>query len=276
MASFTVNEVLWSNVQVFSGTAGAVAGTPVGFVRKEGKVDYNFTRDVDRLMVQGRMLQQKVMIKSKGVSVTTPLFQCGNVDLMALCLGLTKVGNVLTVGDTTDNAQLSAPEFSMAFVANTVAGTVVRLDIPYAVSIADMTLSLMEAQGDMPFGVEAVDGGAQPYFTFGAAAINVTLATGVLTRTGAYHRVLGEGGAADALTSIVAADLVDNEILRIQIQSATMPITVTHATGVGQPQLAGGANWVMTDIRSFLDLKYDLAGTKWVEFQRYNATLADA
>jgi hypothetical protein len=81
--------------------------------------------------------------------------------------------------------------------------------------------------------------------------------------------VLGEGAAADDLDSITAADLVDDETLRLMIYSTSQPITLKHLNGT--LELTGDVDFIMTKTTDWIDLKYDLAGTKWVETARYDS-----
>jgi len=276
MSAKTTSEMLYSEVSVFTGVAGAVAGTPVGYILKENTVDVTVSRTIDRTRVQGRKLPVVLVETERGLVVTTPLAQV-NVDLLALCLGVTKDGNKVYIGDDTDNAQLVLPQFSAAFIAKDIAGNTVRLDIPYASSVGDLSLALNESKSSMPFEIEAIDGGSVPFWTFGAAAIDVTIAGGAITRTGAYHRVSGEGAAADTLDKITAADLVDNEFVRLQIKNATMPILLDNNNAGGTPDdpdglfMFGDADWdSMTKTTDIIDFQYDLANTKWNEVFRYD------
>lgn len=120
---------------------------------------------------------------------------------------------------------------------------------------------------------------AGSYFRFGSTAEDETLTTGVAARTQTYPlryiswlKITSESGASDDLTDITAGAgstaLTDGEIVRIQPKLSGTTITVKHGAGV--IELAGEADFAMTKLADWLDLRYDLANTKWVEVARHD------
>lgn len=116
------------------------------------------------------------------------------------------------------------------------------------------------------------------YIRFALAVATATIATGAAARVNtapttqiAHIKLAGESAAADTLDDITlgATALADGEIVRLQIAAIAAPITVKHAAGV--IALTGAADFVMTKLADWVDLRYDLAGTVWNEIARHDA-----
>jgi hypothetical protein len=159
-----------------------------------------------------------------------------------------------------------------------------HLFIPRAHSGGNMETQFGKAEASkFPFEFKAVYDatlGGLGMLILGTAAETSTIATGAAARTNAnpgrsiaWLKLAGESGAADQLDDITAAGgsvaLADGEVVRLQISAVAAPITLKHASGV--IELKGAADWVMNKLTDWIDLYYDLTGTKWVEITRYDA-----
>lgn len=92
---------------------------------------------------------------------------------------------------------------------------------------------------------------------------NLTISAGAITPTNSFHRVLGEGSAADNLTSIAAGSFA-GQILILENLSNGAPITVIDDSAA---RLQG--DFVLNDARAVLGLYWD--GGEWAElFRRSN------
>ena len=92
----------------------------------------------------------------------------------------------------------------------------------------------------------------------------LTLATDVVTATGSYHTIIGEGAVADDIVTINGG--VDGNILIIQADNDA--VTITAKDGTGNLQLAG--DFVMDNAQDTLTLIYSGALSAWVETGRSN------
>ena len=93
--------------------------------------------------------------------------------------------------------------------------------------------------------------------------IELTIAGGTITVTRSYHKVDGQGDAADNLDDI--NDGVVGMVLVLTAENVARAITVRH--GAGNIQLDGNANFVM-NTQDNLTLIYD--GANWTEISRSN------
>ncbi len=269
MTSPTSNTFLENAVSVFSGTAGSVAGTPVGYLPSDANVVIAETKNATPRHVQGKDLPVEYMSRIRELRATIPLMQL-DVDLLAIAWGVTKNGLVNTFGNPSVDVRL--PQKSYAIVGTDANGTTKRYDIPYGVSVGDTSIDLgQENPTVLNWEIAAVDadGSKFPTYTEGSGNLEATISTAELTRTAAYHKVRSEvGGAADAFATIVGSGLVDEEFLTLQIGSVDEPITLTH--GASDLVLISGADFTMTKLTDRVVVQYDLAGTKWDEIERFD------
>lgn len=248
------------------GAPGVVPATPVGYIEKEQPlaVEAAFEENIRRSL--GRKGPTYAMVKGIDVKLSGE-FQQHNATLYGLVLGVTPSGQSLSIGGP--NA-VNRNRLSMRAIVNREDGTPIIFTSLYAMPTGNFSLPFQEGEyGNLPFEFSAMDiGDAMVSIDFDIEGMDATLATGVLTRVAGlgYHRVKGEGDLADALTDITAADLADGEVLRLQRYPSGAAITLTHATGT--LELAGEANYVLDSDGKYIDLTYDLAGTKWFEIGR--------
>lgn len=81
-------------------------------------------------------------------------------------------------------------------------------------------------------------------------------------------RLTGEGSAADALTTIDGSNITSGDEIVLSIADEDAAITVTHGTAA--IVLDGGSNFVMNDLRDWLELSFD--GSKFTEVSRFDAS----
>ena len=101
------------------------------------------------------------------------------------------------------------------------------------------------------------------------AAVELTIATGVITKTKAYHTITVEGGigaGADQLDTCGGGSEGDILILKATTSGVNDTVTIANAVGAGAFILAGAANFVMDHIDDRIMLIHN--GTEWVEISR--------
>lgn len=103
------------------------------------------------------------------------------------------------------------------------------------------------------------------------AAVELTIAVGVVTKTKAYHTITVEGGAGggnDQLDTCEGGS--EGDILILKATTSGGADTVTIADGVGADAfiLEAGANFVMDHVDDRIMLIHN--GTEWVEISRSN------
>lgn len=276
MVSKTTNQLFWGHVEVLVDATGTWPTTPVGYITEAGGVSIEGSRDLAGYRVaelDGDAIMKTV---KRGMKVSLKLAQFDPA-LVAKALGLTEDGYVITSG----NGVSSDPELALRLVGTRHDGTPLHLYIPRCVSSGSMKIDFSKgAASDIPLEFTALDGTSGLFqFDFGRPSADLTISTGTVARVNAaagvngiaWHKLSGEGAAADTLTDITGTTpaLAQNEIVRLQIKAITMPITIDHASGI--IELTGAADWAMTKLADWLDLYYDLATTTWKEIARYDA-----
>jgi len=101
------------------------------------------------------------------------------------------------------------------------------------------------------------------------AAVELTIATGVVTKTKAYHTITVEGGVgagADQLDTCEGGSEGEILILKATTSGANDTVTIANATGADTFILAGGANFVMDHVDDRIMFIHN--GTEWVEISR--------
>jgi hypothetical protein len=268
MPTVNCDEFLHSAVSVLVGAAGSVASTPVGYVLEEDSVEIRCEVGVEPYRVHGLDLPQRHWSRPKSLVVRAPNVRINAMSL-AQALGLSADGNEVSVGDPSQPGRLD--QVSVALVGSSLDGATFRLDMPYASSATDLTLALSQVKPSvMRMAFHAEHGVSSPVFAFDGGNTDVALVGGVLTRVAGLHRVSGEGGAADDLTSIAGSVLCDGEIVRLQPASADYAITLKHQADA--LALFGGADFAMggstVALDDYVDLRYDAEAGKWVEVAR--------
>jgi hypothetical protein len=242
-------------------------------------VTMSMGREVAEQTVQEVMAAVNHVIQSETVSISGALAQV-NISALERLLGVTATGQSVILG--AGNPQ--PLEVALRLVTFTKDRRPMHLYIPRAHSAGNMESQFGKAEATkFPFtfnGVYDSTLGGVARLSLGTAAETSTLATGKAPRTNAnpgasiaWLKLAGEGGTADQLDDIEAAGgssaLADGEIVRLQISAVAAPITIKHASGA--IELKGAADWVMNKLTDWIDLYYDLTGTKWVEITRYDA-----
>ena len=101
------------------------------------------------------------------------------------------------------------------------------------------------------------------------AAVELTIATGVIVKTKAYHTITVEGGigaGADQLDTCEGGNEGDVLILKASTSGANDAVTIANGTGADTFILAGGANFVMDHVDDRIMFIHN--GTEWVEISR--------
>jgi len=92
----------------------------------------------------------------------------------------------------------------------------------------------------------------------------LTISGGAITITGGYHRLGGEGGAADDLDTINGGQ--DGQILVLRALSDSVTITVKDGTG----NLSLEGDCTLDNYHDTITLIYDGATASWLEIARSN------
>jgi len=101
------------------------------------------------------------------------------------------------------------------------------------------------------------------------AAVELTIAFGVVTKTKAYHTITVQGGAGsgnDQLDQVLGGSEGDILILKATTSGGLDTVTIADAVGASLFILAGGVNFVMDSVDDRIMLIND--GTQWVEISR--------
>ena len=102
-------------------------------------------------------------------------------------------------------------------------------------------------------------------FDVALAPVELTIAGGVISITRNYHKIDGQGDAADNLDTINGG--VDGMELTLQAENVARIITVRD--NVGNIELEGGVNATLGTTLQKLYLLYDATSGKWVERSRF-------
>jgi len=271
MTTKSTSGIFWSNVNLFYGTAGSTTTTACGHIEKEGATLVTHSKEQGDYYVSGVNGPVKTRVFKRGLIVSSKLAQFVP-DLLGLALGIAPVSNTVPLG----GAAIVDLQFSFRISGTLPDGsTTLWLDLPYAVAGDAPELPLGEVGvTEIPFAVKMIDDApSTAKWDFVGTNRVATLSTGALTRiiSQGYHAVAGEGGAADDLDSITAADLVDGETLRLQVADEDDPITLVHLNDT--LELHGDADFILAKYNDYIDLKYNEAGSKWAEIGRHDVTV---
>ncbi|MFA5187193.1 MAG: hypothetical protein WC551_12010 [Patescibacteria group bacterium] len=267
MATKDKTKIMLSYGTLYYGAAGVAPVTAVGYMMRDSSAEIAIKRRNDEYYGSDTRMPFLVNNEINGASLKTSMVQV-EPELVALALGFPADGQEVSL-----NSSTAYSEFSVKLVGADRAGTAFSYEMLRCVPVGDFGLSLNKDKvTELPIEFACLDPDSGDDFTFlwGAGNITATLATGVLTRTAGagYHKVAGEGGAADVLTSITGASLTNGEILVLQIADASDAITLTHLDGT--LELVGDVDWVMDSIYDSITLQYNTAGTMWIEVGRYD------
>jgi len=101
------------------------------------------------------------------------------------------------------------------------------------------------------------------------AAVELTIATGEVAKTKAYHTITVEGGVgsgADDLVTCTGGGEGEILILKATTTGANDTVTVKNGTGADTFILAGGADFALAHVDDRIVLLHN--GTEWVELLR--------
>lgn len=268
MATKAVAEIFRGHANVFVAAVGAEPTTPVGYTSEDG-VDVGYSKVLDLHRVDefaGPVISELI---EEDLKAAFNLEQA-TAELLALAHGVAEAGNIVTLGNQTQVQK------AIKIVGTQQSGVNLQLKLLQCVFSGSPTINIQRrVRSGIPLEATALineTAGNFGAWTFGTPTNQEqTISGGVLTRIAdeGYHVVLGEGAAADDLDSITGAGLVNGETLRIQIKAVAQAITLKYL--LGTLELDGAVDWTMDNLDDYIDLQYDLAGTKWVEIARYNA-----
>lgn len=273
------NDLLKGYTAILAAATGSQPTELLGYASNSMKV--KVTRKFNDFFVEDLPGVFEIDISEVGVEVSGELAQV-HEDVLARCLGETKTGYEVNLGA----AMPEVEELAIRVIGATKNRRPFHIYLPRALSISDLDFEMSSKKGPsvIPVTFRAIDGTAGlAKFMWGRPAVAATIATGTFGRTqvatGAtingisFCTVSGEGAAADTLTDITAlagtAALTNNEILRLQIAAITMPITITHASGI--IEMTDAASLTLSKISDWIDFYYDLPNTTWKELTRYVA-----
>lgn len=263
------DQIVLCAATIYYGTAGEEPTLTMGYTDDEG-LTFAPEAEIMDIKAAQRLGTVKRLVTDKSGTFSGNLLQATLDNLAQVIPGATLSSTTLTQDPTSSTLQ----EISCKLVGVNPDGIVRTYKALYANPVGNGEVTL-NASGLLvqPFELKTISKGAAVWtIVDGSGSEAVTLSTGAFARAASqtYYKMSGEGAAADALSDVTGAtSLVNNELLILQIASASQPITVTHATGV--IELDGEANWIMADVDDVLFLRYNLAGTKWVEVGRYSA-----
>lgn len=199
----------------------------------------------------------------------------------ALALGETPVGQVVKLGGSPSIGR----KYALRLTGQDVDGSAIQHNFPSCACAPSGSWNLVpNAHGIIPVNLvvqDHVDNDFMASMTKGGGDQDKTLSGGTFVRVldtpQSYHRLLGEGSAADDLDTITAGDLEDGEILTLQIQSTASPITFIHAASGSQTldlAKAEVADITLRALTDFIRLIYVLSTTEW-QYVTHRATRAE-
>lgn len=269
MVTSSKDETVFGHAVMYFGPAGSTAATGVGYIGAEAELTITYTPETTPYRVQGLHMPLLHKVHAGDLRVTGRFSQF-NTDLLEMVFGVTAVGNTLTIsGDG-----ITTPEFSVKITVSAEDDDTITYDIPRMVSVSAPEISFSSANFvELPFEFAAIEDASTDITVTNGYTSSATLSTGELTRTASqgYHTVAGEGDAADTLTSITGASLIDGEQLVLQIADENNPITLEHAVDI--LELTGDVDWTMTQYEDWILLEYDSGDTCWEEKARYDAAV---
>lgn len=262
---------MWGHSVLLIADYGTVPTEELGYAREgiklshKRKMEQDYVQDVTG-KIDTRTMEEELMISG----------QLAQVDkyVLARALGITLDTGLLDGGGTPEEL-----EVALRIISSKTNMSPVHLLVGRAKTTGGLELAMTkEKPTGVPFEFEALQSSSRLYrYIFALARADATIATGTFARVNtsptkqiAWIRMAGEGAAADDLTDITlgATALADGEIVRLQINSTSAPITIKHASGV--IELKTGADWIMNKLGEWIDLYYDLAATAWKELARYD------
>lgn len=236
----TVENVLQYSVKgalAYTGTAGGAASTATGQVDEQDAVLIEAeSADHRPIRIVGERLPTRHMQFLRSLMFTVPYRQM-DIDLWALNLGLTKSGQVLTIGDSNDS--VLCPQISAQISGQDINGDSIVGLMPYASVTPTAAFPFQAGQdivGNLIFNAEAgVTGNDshKPTITFGDISATMSDAPGALTTTRRVTLVKGFNNAADDLKDIVGdTDWPIGTIIRIAPFTASYAIDVVETGGI--------------------------------------------
>lgn len=262
----TISILYWD---MFVGTVvGGAATVPLGFGGKDATMVVTAEKRVDEHRVPNLGGPLIIDAELSNLKFETTLAQIEPA-VLAAGLGVTEDGNDVVIGGS-DPTITAIP---VKVVGTTVGGSAITCLMYRGVSTSEVAMT--SGKGEMvsvpiEFMGEDDETNGMGKITVGASNVDATLSSDVLTRIAGqgFHRVAGEGAAADDLASITGSLLVNEELLTLGIADADDAITAIHLNDT--LELHGDVNWTMDSLQDRLYLQYNTANTKWVEVGRYD------
>jgi hypothetical protein len=255
-------------VAAYIGTAGEVAAVSLGYTTDAG-VEFDPGDELIDVKVGERKGIVKQFVGDQNPMFKMTLRQSTVTQLSRLIHGSTLASSTLSISSTSTTAKTC----SLKLVGLAPDGSVRTYSVLYATPrISGAMVHNVRETVDIPVEFRAMSTGTNLYtIQDGDGTEAVTLSSGAFARTAGqvFYKVSGEGAAADALTDVTGASLVNNELLILQIASTAQPITITHAADA--MELDGSANFGMTSLDDVVYLRYATTGSKWVEVGRIKA-----
>ncbi len=183
----------------------------------------------------------------------------GNINLNSnIDAGANYIFNMPTIRDTNENELLS-------FV--TIGSAVNYIQITNAITAV---APIIAAEGsdtniDLQFAAKGTGSIVNTNSINTDVAGLLTIATAAITKTKSFHRIAGEGAAADTLSTINGGN--EGDILVLRSDDSANDITVDEA---GNIVLESAGSFIMTNVEDTLTLIFD--GTNWLELSRSDNT----
>ncbi len=283
MATNSTNELMRTAVTIYYGTAGSGATTPIGFIPETENAVVAWDLLSEEFRVQGADFPVAIMSRAKGLKLSFPISQFGDIDITELGYALTNAAGVLTLGDPSLSLQVA--QISLRVLGQDVQGNNFDIVVPYASLTTPGTFPMGQSALSMQtLEFTALDGDAAvtlPTITYDGAGTTLTLDTlgdlDIADSSLGIFKVAGFGGAADAWvthSSLVEGD--DNTIFRFYGASASYAITVTDDNDV-LDLMGTSANFTLggsaAALNSFVDLKYDHATVSLIAIRQFDGTV---
>ena len=273
--SKVISNMLWDHFGAFVDPDGTFPTSSLGFTNRDAIVTLSYEREQG--MKEVNELDFPVISRTirRGLNVSFALDQWTAANI-AKAYGINPATLTGGKGIYVDDI------FEVNLVGSLTDGlTPLHLYLPQAVTADAIEVTPQrDKDSPLPIAFKCLDNTTSGAFQWKIGQVtpqSLTISTGtvvrVITTTPAYEiaRLVidGEGSAADLLDDITAADLAQDERIRVSIAAATAPITIVHAGGAIETKDTN--DFIMTDTKDWIDFYNDLANTTWKEITRYEA-----
>ena len=231
----------------------------------------------DQLFIQNPAETAEYQINASGITldrtITLPLLLANDIFVFE------------NFAQTLTNKTLTAPIFvDLGFIAdansnemlifNTIASAVNEFTIANAVTGTGPILSVTGGNTDIDLNIDAKGTGiislnsdtkVTGQFNLDVAGL-LTIATAAITVTKSFHRIEGEGAAADTLSTINGG--VEGDVLVLRSNTTANDITIDEA---GNIILNTAGSFILTDVQDTIVFIFD--GSNWLEISRSDNTV---